>query len=572
MKKFLRGISLLLLLAKQPGVLCSQSVCAPLNNDYYQLVERYEILSGKFGKNLFSSYKPWRRSDIAALADSAAFDVKNISKVDQQNLCYLRDDNWEWSHSADSGSSSKPLLKYFYRKKNALYAVDEKSFNLQLNPVAMFSYGNDGYNGLSKNPYLNTRGFELRGVVDGKLGFYAFLTDNQAVFPEYVSRKIDSQLVVPGEGFWTTFKKTGYDFYTARGYINFNFTKHINTQFGHDKNFIGNGYRSILLSDYSSNYLYWKTDLRFRRFQYTVLFTQMVANTLGHRADAPYPRKHMALHYLTVNVTKFLNIGLFESITFGNTDSIHDRGFDPNYLNPIIFYKAIENGLGSLDKAHIGADFKCNFARRFSAYGAVFIDEFLLSEVRAARGWWGNKQAVQLGMKYINAFGLKNLDLQIEYNAVRPYTYSHFSFSKANNYSWYSNYSNYEQALAHPLGANFTEVAGIVRYQPIQRITLTGKIFSAQMGLDTSGKNYGGNFMLPYQSRVQDYGNVTGQGGKTTLQFISFSATCELYHNLFIDLNLISRQQLSRAVQFKSNETYFSMSLRWNIPKRLLEF
>jgi hypothetical protein len=323
--------------------LFSQSVSAPLNPDYYHLIDRYEILSGNFGKNMFASSKPLRRSDIAALADSAAFTSKNLSKIDQKNLRYLRDDNWEWSAAPDSGKSAKPVLRYFYTKRNALYTVNEKAFMLQVNPVALFSYGNDGYDGQQKNVYLNTRGFEMRGCVDGKLGFYAFVTDNQAVFPEYVSRKIDSSLVVPGEGFWTKFKSNGQDFYTARGYINFNFTKHINTQFGHDKNFTGNGYRSILLSDYSANYLYWKTDLRFRRFQYTVLFAQMVANTQQHSADVYYPRKYMAMHYFTANVTKFLNIGLFESITFGNTDSIQNRGFDPNYLNPVIFYKAIEN-------------------------------------------------------------------------------------------------------------------------------------------------------------------------------------------------------------------------------------
>jgi hypothetical protein len=302
------------------------------------------------------------------------------------------------------------------------------------------------------------------------------------------------------------------------------------------------------------------------------MFAEMVANTLNHRADVPYPRKYMALHYLTLNVTKFFNIGLFESITFGNTDSTHNRFFDPQYLNPVIFYKAIENGLGSQDKAHIGADFRLDVARRLSLYGAVFIDEFLLSEVRKARGWWGNKEAVQVGIKYMNVLGLKNLDLQLEYNAARPYTYSHFSFSKYNNYSWYSNYSNYEQPLAHPEGANFSELVAILRYQPQYRFNFTLKLFSVQMGLDSAGNNYGGNIMLPYQTRVNDYGNFTGQGAKAMVQFISFAASYELFHNFFVDMSLISRKQFSHLAAFKAGENYFTMSLRWNIPKRLQEF
>jgi len=34
------------------------------------------------------------------------------------------------------------------------------------------------------------------------------------------------------------------------------------------------------------------------------------------------------------------------------------------------------------------------------------------------------KVGAQAGLKYINAFGLDHLDLQAEYNSIRPYTYS----------------------------------------------------------------------------------------------------------------------------------------------------
>ena len=37
-----------------------------------------------------------------------------------------------------------------------------------------------------------------------------------------------------------------------------------------------------------------------------------------------------------------------------------------------------------------------------------------LSEVKAGNGWWGNKYGLQLGAKYIDAFSIKNLDLQLE--------------------------------------------------------------------------------------------------------------------------------------------------------------
>jgi len=555
----------------------AQSVYTPLNNDYYHLIDRYEIKSGRFAAQLFTSFKPYLRKDIAAFIDTIS-PMTEGNTTDIKNCMYLDYDNWEWSTLADSGNSAKSFLGKLYQKKNSFYEFHNKDFLFEINPVAYLSVGKESYSNAGaasqpQNLFINTRGVELRGMIDKKIGFYGFFTDNQARFPQYVNEKVAASSVVPGEGFWKTFKNNGYDFFTANAYITFNLTKHITTQFGQDKNFIGNGYRSLLLSDNSSNYLFWKIDTKVGRLQYTNLYAEMVSDDLNHQTgDADYPRKYMALHYLSFNVCKQFNIGLFESVTFGNTDSIHNRGFDFNYLNPVIFYKAVDNGLGSADKEHLGMDFKWNFLRHFSFYGTVLVDEFLLREVLAQNGWWGNKQAGQLGLKYIDAAGIKNLDLQFEGNVVRPYTYSHFSFSPYTNYSYYSNYSNYDQPLAHPLGANFYEFIGILRYQPVYRLSFTGKIFYSVVGLDPPGLNYGSNIMLDYNTRILDYGNTVAQGIRTTITFLNFIATYQIIHNMFVDVNATVRHQDSELSIYTTRDNFFSISFRWNIPKRLQEF
>ena len=55
--------------------------------------------------------------------------------------------------------------------------------------------------------------------------------------------------------------------------------------------------------------------------------------------DGAFLPKYMANHYLSWNVSKRLNIGLFESVVWNNAN---DRGFDINYLNPLILFRAIE--------------------------------------------------------------------------------------------------------------------------------------------------------------------------------------------------------------------------------------
>jgi hypothetical protein len=91
-------------------------------------------------------------------------------------------------------------------------------------------------------------------------------------------------------------------------------------------------------------------------------------------------------------------------------------------------------------------------------YGQV-LDEFLLKEIKANSGWW-YKFGYQIGVKYVDAFKIKNLDLQLESNRTRPFTYTH--------YDSVSNYSNNNMALAHPLGAGFQEYIVIARYQPFK--------------------------------------------------------------------------------------------------------
>src|SRR5690606_25694881 len=113
-------------------------------------------------------------------------------------------------------------------------------------------------------------------------------------------------------------------------------------------------------------------------------------------------------------------IGLFESVVFGRKNH-----FEFSYLNPVIFYRSIEQQNGSPDNAMVGLDAKANVAKKLQFYGQLLLDEFKLSEIKAGNGWWANKWGYQLGAKYIDAFGVNNLDLQVEHNRVRPFTYSH---------------------------------------------------------------------------------------------------------------------------------------------------
>lgn len=519
---------------------------------------------------LFTGIKPYKRSDIVSLTDSLEKAGVFTSAADRFNLEYLRIDNHEWSQT-DAANSEKPVLKHFYRKKSDLFHVAEDNFDLHVNPVLYVGAGRDSQQ--DDMLFLNTRGVEVRGMVDRKVGFYTVLTENQAVLPTHARTFVTETGAVPHEGFWKQYKDgPGVDFLHARGYLTFNATRHINLQFGHDRFFVGNGMRSLVFSDFGPAAAFIRGNLKIWKINYLFQVNQMVADPAagpnGSIAIRGYPNKYTALHHLSVNIGKKLTLGVYEAVVFAPDDPAVSDNFRIDYLNPIIFYRAIEQQNGSSDNVLLGFDFKFNPVKKLSFYGQFLLDEFVIDEIRSGNGWWANKFGIQAGGKYIDAFGIANLDLQGEVNIVRPYTYSHTT--------QYGDYSSYNQAIAHPLGANFTEIAGVLRYQPLPRLNVTGKLILIGKGLDGPGQNAGGDILKSTEGIGVNFGtlfgNTIGQGVQTDILFGSFAASWQLRHNLFIDGNFLLRESKSELVRHNVNSSVASLAVRWNIAQRHYEF
>lgn len=573
----MKRILLILPLFYSSGLI-AQSSYIPLNEAYYHGLDRYEIKTGGILPQLFTGIKPYKRSDVVLFVDSVHQRAGFTSASDNFNFEYIRNDNWEWARP-ETNDSRKPFLNSLYKKKSDLLFVDIPEFDLHVNPVLYVGGGKDSR--LDEMLFVNTRGVEVRGMIDRKVGFYTYLSENQMRIPLFLAETIRNDTahgrypVIPHEGFWKSFKEgDGYDFFQARGYISFEATRHINFQFGHDRFFIGNGYRSLILSDFAPPAWFIKTNVKVWKLNYLFLLNQFTADVSGNAGgltgrEGGYPNKFVALHHLSINIGNKLNVGVFESVVFSPDDDNGSGSFRLDYLNPIIFYRAIEQQNGSSDNVLLGMDFKWNALKGIQVYGQFVLDEFVLDNIRDGNGWWANKYGIQLGGKYIDAFAVPNLDLQAELNVVRPYTYSHGTT--------YGSYSSYKQPIAHPLGANFKEYAGIARYQPVPRLNLTGKLIYINTGRDEPGFNFGGdilknnNYRKTY-STDSNFGNTTAQGVDTKIALASFTASWQFKQNLFIDATAVIRKSKSPLPLYDSNSTITSLALRWNIAQRLYEF
>lgn len=410
------------------------------------------------------------------------------------------------------------LSYHDYIFKNNGDMVHINSFKGNIYPLFSGNIGNDSY--ASKRTLDYFGGLHTDGTIGNKFSYSANYIGGYLNGPSYLDSIIKNNRVVPGLGYAYIHGTpvTGYSYQYFDGSISYSPNKIFNFQIGKGKQFIGDGYRSLLLSDASNSYPYFKITTNVWHIQYTNLFTVLQDIEPSGISGV----KYAAFHFLSWNISKRLNFSLFEAVIFhGNEGDTSYRSFDPYYLNPIIFYRPVEFSLGSPDNELVGATGKLKVARNGQFYGQVLIDDFTLRNSLSRDGFWGNKQGLQFGFKEFNLFGAKNLSFQTEIDYVRPYTYSE-SIP-------YDNYSNAGQPLGDPMGANFIESASFLTFF-YKNLIIQGSLLVYHVGLDpTTGKvdpntgeyyDWGQNIFRSYDLvdfQGNTFGNYVGQGTSTNL-------------------------------------------------------
>lgn len=526
-----------------------------------ELLDRLETRSGKLSDDLFLTIKPTSRKNLVKFLGETRQGARDIglSAIDRYNISHITSVSGEWAEeSAGAIRTKRPIFNTFYKTQPDLIYINNNQLFLSVNPVisaiGISEQGNPG--GIL---FTSARGAEVRARLLNKIGVYTYFTDNQEQVPMHAGNWVDSFSAIPGADYYKVTEKNKYDYLQARGYVDFAAVKdHINVTFGYDKNFIGDGMRSLFLSDFSAGATFLRLNTRVWKLNYQNLYLELKPQYTRGR-DTRLARKYATMHHLSINAFKWLNIGLFEAVVFNRKDR-----FEFGYMNPVILYRQTERMMGSPDNVLLGLNFKAIALRHIQLYGQFILDEFTISELTAGNGYWANKFGVQLGGKYFDAFTVKNLDLQAEMNLVRPYMYSH--------YDSYANYSHYNQPLAHPLGAGFVELIGALRYQPVKNLFINARAMYYRQGADSAGVNFGGNIFRDYDSRATDYGIGIINGVPSQCATASLNISYELWENLFIDAGATYRKRSFGGVLPTENTTYFTGGLRLNIVQRNYDF
>ena len=354
--------------------------------------------------------------------------------------------------------------------KENFIIIDTGIFYVTIDPLFNFSGGQAKFNhhGDRNSPatngegniYTNTRGLLLKADIGSKFSLESYFYENQSKLPRYISDFVEEFDVVPGQGRVKDFKEDGFDYAQSGGYFSYAPWSRFNVQVGHHKFFIGDGYRSLMLSDNSFNYPFLRMNLWLmkNRISYSVIyasFQNLHRLSTPAASESPFERKGGTFHNIDFKATDWLKFNVFQGMIWKTMDTSGKRTIDYNMFNPIAFVNPAIYGLDDENNAIMGLGFKLGPLKRTSIYGQFIVDDNDF-----------NQYAWQLGTYH---FLTPKLRFQAEWNKVQPYTYSYTSNSR-------QSFTHYNQALAHPMGSGFHEL--------LFRINFRHKRFLAEMQLN----------------------------------------------------------------------------------------
>jgi hypothetical protein len=479
----MKGLGILISFLSLFQICFGQYGNVPLNNEFEEV-----LLKGRIDKqfNFHSSIKPFQFHEIDSLHEIAG------------EINYDFNKNWmDMLINYDTSTPKKDNLHLFLLPHfSSIYAIGQSNDSADI-----------GQN-LEAGLYLG-------GYLTNYVSFSFNYVYSENRYADYIEERIQRTGVVPGIGYARERNDRFVNEIRAWN-VMVKPVDYFNLQFGVDKNFIGNGYRSLLLSDNSNFNPFAKLTLKIWKLKYQVLYSNYthVVQDPGFEVTGKV-NKYSTSGFLSMNFGKNLNVGLFQTVMMYE-DEQTGRSYDVNYLNPVVFLRPVEFSVGSPDNILLGLDFRYRFLKKNFLYGQFVLDEFLLSEVRANNGWWGNKYGYQIGLKSRDVLNLKGLSLLAEHNYVRPFTYSHSNP--------YQNYGNFNEAIAHTLGANFYEFIGRASYTRYRWLFQFHSMLAVKGEDFSSFDNYGGDIFKSNTSRTREYDNVTGQGISTRKQYYKVTA------------------------------------------------
>ena len=512
----------------------AQSVNIPLNHWSYAFLERLETQHKITG--VMNSTRPMTRQEMAGylvpLIQKVHSGTTQLNSVEAEQLAFLK---IEFREELDSllpifeptvttrisrlkkMQFIDPLLPDFlYRNDRNFLNFSHEQFRIFIDPILYrdAQFATTDTLAANERVYQDANGFTFWGALGDHLGFFFDARDTK----EWGTRTYSTQhkITREGLGFVNGYGTHIYHDETV-AYLVFRLP-YFNLTLGKDENKWGPGERgNLALSDYATSYDQLKFSVNYWRFKFTSLTAFL----------RPYPdvieqdqilSKGMAAHRLEINLWKYLQIGLHETVIYGG------RRLEPAYLNPLMFYRSAEHYLSNEDNVTMGVDFDLTAIRNLKFYGEFLIDDVTTS--RLGTDFYGNKLAWLFGGYWVNLARVPNLDLRLEYARIRPYVYSHKRPI--------STYQHFTTLLGHPIGPNSDDFFTRLQYRFSRSLVFEANFDYQRWGANSDSLNVGREVTRDHAP--QDAEEVAWLAGNRQYQTtICVEASYEFFRNLYLN-------------------------------------
>ncbi|WP_184549880.1 gliding motility protein RemB [Mucilaginibacter sp. FT3.2] len=463
-------------------------------------------------------------------------------------------------HSYDSlmnvGVSDK-YKSWFNRKlfNEHLFDVKRPDYTFYGDVILDLTAGKD-FTG-KKSTYLNTRGYQFGGTVGKNFSFFTSGFENAAKFPTYYNNVVNANQFIPGQAYLRNYvgiPKNSADWSYVTAILSYNVTKNINVTLGEDKMFIGDGYRSLLLSDYAANMPLLRITANLGKHVQYMATWAYIEDTHETKFDVfgSNRRKWAFFHYVDWNVSNRVSFGFFNALISPEADANGNRrGFDVNFINPLLFSSSLGPSQQPKDNTLVGFTAKYKILDKTALYAQLLLDRFKASDFFSGNNA-DNTNGVQVGIRGADLLAVKHFNYLFEFNTVKPYTYQ--------NSNTISSYNFYGDPLAHPLGANFREVLGILNYS-IGRIDLQGQVNYAKYGLDNLITDNNGKTVNKPFVPTDNTTTTIGQGISTQLYYAegTISFLLNPKYNLRFELSGLYRKESNALADNKTTMLTFGL-------------
>lgn len=393
-------------------------------------------------------------------------------------------------YSVFNDTTKTPLFNQ--KEKFLYYYTDSSKFNTFVNFIGSAEY----LNSISKSSSgghagLFTFGGEIRGAINNNFGYYAKAT-NGLQFGDTKLASFKNNLRYNYK--YNSDHDSSKFFDETIGYLSAEFD-YAKFKVGRDRINIGYGFSKIIMDNYSPPMDYFSIQLNYSIVNFSFLHGKL----FGVEKALPTPTgggmtviddKYIAYHRLGINFSRHLQLGLGETIIYGN------RNMDISYLNPFNFYKSAEHANKDRDNSMLFFDFKNNSFKGLTLFGTILIDDVDFSKF--GTNWYGNKFIYDFGISYEPLSQYFPLTIGIQYLRIDPYVYAH-RFSK-------NNYTSMNIGVGPDIQPNSESYFFDIKYKPHYRVELNLSYQIISHGgnkVDNKGNtliNYGGDILVGHRT------------------------------------------------------------------------